>query len=597
MAILDLSKYKPVTLTEGQNPNPSQNPNLNNQHNQPKPLKPLKLNTAIKLNLPKKETSQQTTITGNLPTAGLVPREITAYSADGSSKLISLNDQQHQACTLIAQGQSMVLLGAAGTGKTTCTQAAIAAKLQSGTVLSLTDASHKYLNAGAPGLLITAYTRRATTSIKRQMPLDIASNCITVHKALEFKPVFYEETNPETGKIYKKRVFEPARNFLNMLDSNISCVIIDEASMLSYELFEMLRSALRPDCQFVFIGDLNQLPPVFGHAILGYKILSLPVVQLTEVYRQALESPIIRLAHRILSGQPIMSMEAPKFNEPGKLQIIQYKSSMDSELALLDTIKLFYAGYDSGKYNPDEDIILCPQTVDKPSSDRRFNNTLINAYIANYIARKLNRITHEIIVGWQKKYFSIDDKIIFDKMDARIVDIRPNPNYIGIGYQEPSEHLDYFGHNQLTHSENLQNAEYDPEKILELATQGEDEGVKRQASHIITIEFLDSHNEETSRLDVSTVGELMALDLAYATTIHKSQGSEYRRVFLLLHKSHSHMLNRELLYTAVTRAKEQLIIVCEKDSLSKGILKQAIKGDTLEEKAEWFKGKIPTSEN
>ena len=79
--------------------------------------------------------------------------------------------------------------------------------------------------------------------------------------------------------------------------------------------------------------------------------------------------------------------------------------------------------------------------------------------------------------------------------------------------------------------------------------------------------------------------------LGYALTVHKSQGSEWRRVFIVLHKEHNRMLQRELLYTAVTRAKEELIIICELDHFVKGIESQKIKGNTLAEKAEQFKGK------
>lgn len=524
-----------------------------------------------------------------------VPRIITAWNADGSSKDIALNDRQHEFASLLANGMSCVLIGAAGTGKTTCTQAGIAARLQSGSVLHIQDTSHKYIKSGAPGLLVTSYTRRAVQNIKRQMPLDIAANTITIHKALEYSPVFYEVLDEETGKMRNKRVFEPKRNLLNPLCSNIQTVIIDEASMLSVELFEELRQALPNNCQYVFIGDLNQLPPVFGHAILGYKLLELPVIELTEVYRQALESPIIRLAHRILSGKPIMQFEMSAFCESGKLQIIPYPKQLDSEHAMLETCKMFYAGYDSGSYNPDTDIILCPQVNDK--TDKKFNCTLINKYIGNHIARREGRVTHEIIASFHKLYYSVGDKVIYDKQDATIVDIRLNESYLGSEFQAPSQHLDYFGHNEHEAFRLIQNTDIDIDKLIEDATYSIEEGAKLAASHIVTIELTDSHNDEFIKLELKTVGELLALDLAYAMTIHKSQGSEWRKVFLLFHKSHNNMLCRELLYTAVTRARETLVMVCEKDSLIKGITKQKIKGNSLQEKASYFKGKIQANTN
>jgi exodeoxyribonuclease V alpha subunit len=77
----------------------------------------------------------------------------------------------------------------------------------------------------------------------------------------------------------------------------------------------------------------------------------------------------------------------------------------------------------------------------------------------------------------------------------------------------------------------------------------------------------------------------------YAITVHKAQGSEWKKVFLILHQSHNIMLQRELLYTAVTRAKENLYVICEPEHFTIGVERQRIKGNTLFEKAEYFKGK------
>jgi len=174
------------------------------------------------------------------------------------------------------------------------------------------------------------------------------------------------------------------------------------------------------------------------------------------------------------------------------------------------------------------------------------------------------------------------------------VDIRSNEKYIGEDYQAPSIHLDYFGHNDHEQNIQLQNSNIDIDKLIEQSSFGVDEGTKMQASHVVVIELCDAHNDEMVRVELATVGELLKMTLSYATGVHVSQGSEWRKVFLLMHSSHNHMLNRELLYTAITRAREQLVIVCEKDSLSKGISRQIVKGNTLQEKSEFFKGKLPS---
>ena len=82
----------------------------------------------------------------------------------------------------------------------------------------------------------------------------------------------------------------------------------------------------------------------------------------------------------------------------------------------------------------------------------------------------------------------------------------------------------------------------------------------------------------------------------YALTIHKSQGSEWRKVFLFLHNSHSTLLSRELLYTGITRARHELYIICEGDNKGKpntmlqGAGRPVIPGTTLREKIAYFSG-------
>jgi len=85
--------------------------------------------------------------------------------------------------------------------------------------------------------------------------------------------------------------------------------------------------------------------------------------------------------------------------------------------------------------------------------------------------------------------------------------------------------------------------------------------------------------------------------LGYCLTVHKAQGSEWRKVFFVTHQSHATMLQRELLYTAVTRAKEELYVICEPETFTNGIRSQRVKGNTLAEKAEYFKGRAQAGES
>ena len=101
------------------------------------------------------------------------------------------------------------------------------------------------------------------------------------------------------------------------------------------------------------------------------------------------------------------------------------------------------------------------------------------------------------------------------------------------------------------------------------------------------VRLLDSQTE----VSINKSAEVNAVLHGYALTIHKSQGSEWDKVFCIFHQSHACGLNRECLYTAVTRAKEELFIICEPETLTKGIKTQRIKGDTLAQKALYFKGR------
>jgi len=352
------------------------------------------------------------------------------------------------------------------------------------------------------------------------------------------------------------------------------------------ELFNQVVQALDHPVQWIFIGDIQQLPPVFGPAILGFKMLELPVIELTEVYRQALESPIIRLAHKILSGKPVPVEEYPDWHVPGQLTIHPWKKKLHPDLAVLTLAAFFKAGIDSNLYQPDEDMILMP-------FNKACGTIELNKHIANHLARRRNATTTEVIAGFIKHYFSEGDKILYDREDAEVIQILPNPGYSGAKYQPPSANLDYWGHNAKLAEERAAakgDYSYDAEDIDFLLEQvaASDDRV-HQASHKVVVRLLDSESE----VELTTAGEINGLLHAYALTVHKAQGSEWRKVFLAFHQSHATMMQRELLYTAVTRAREELYVICEPETFTKGIISQRIKGDTLEAKAEFFKGKLP----
>lgn len=519
-----------------------------------------------------------------------------AHSTGRNGESIELNEQQLFAVNTLGSGKSGIVIGAAGTGKTTCTREVISALIQSNHAGLLEAPDHKHLpDSGTPGIVCVSYTRRAVANIRKAMPDDMKANCITIHALLEYQPVYYSVMDPNTGEEKTTMRFEPTRNDLNPLPRSIRVIIIDESSMVSVELYEQIKQAVSEDTQFIFLGDIQQLPPVFGSAILGFKMLELPTTELTTVYRQALESPIIRLAHRILSGKPIESKEFVEWKIPGKLTIHPWKKKLDQDDATTMLSKFLTAAIDTKQYDPIEDMILMP-------FNKSCGTIEINRHIANHLARSRKAITHEIIAGFNKLYLSEGDKVLYDKEDAIITSINLNGSYTGAGFQKGTETLDYWGFDgggkKKEHHLNKEDADNDEEMLERLLGQsvalGEDskEDRIRQASHVVTLRMADTDMEVV----LDTAAELNSLLMAYALTVHKSQGSEWKKVFLLLHQSHAVMIQREMLYTAVTRAKEELYIICEPESFMKGITNQRIQGNTLAEKAIYFQGKLEKSE-
>lgn len=518
---------------------------------------------------------------------------------DKEGNTISYNAEQLDFITTASKGIDCILIGAAGTGKTTCMRGAVSALIDSGRVLPMKVDDHNYLNDDITGIVLVSFTRRAVSNLRKAMSTDLKGNCLTIHSLLEYQPIYSEVIDPVTGMSRNTMCFEATRNENNMLPSGIKTVVFDESSMVSVELEAEVRAALGDDVQFIYLGDIQQLPPVFGSAILGYKMLELKTVELVHVYRQALESPIIRLAHRVLSGKAIPVEEFKSWHHPSQLTIHPWKKTLSSDNALITLARFLIKAIDAGQYDPAEDMVLIPY-------NKACGTIELNNYIANHIARKNKLPTYEIIAGFKKVYFTVGDKVLCDKEDGIITSIKPNPAYSGLTPQKQDINLDYWGTVQLgTGVDDFHNpetklkgstvvvvdADAELDMLLSMTAGSDDEDRVRKSSHIVTVKLLDSGYEIT----LDNASKVAGLLLSYALTVHKSQGSEFRRVFFLLHNSHNTMLQRELLYTGITRAREELYIICEPDSLVKGINSQRIKGNTLAEKAEWFKGKVAST--
>lgn len=516
---------------------------------------------------------------------------------------IVLNEKQQAAVDLAHSGQSFCLAGAAGTGKTTTTKAIISALLAQN--YKTIPFSTKYLGAGAPAIIVTAFTKRATKNAAEHIS-NPKIHCINYHKLIQFEPVFYDIIDPDTGSVTKTMRFEPRYNSSNPLP-RLQTIIIDEAPQFSVDMFLTLSAALPNSVQFILIGDIQQIPPTMGTSIYGQKLLELPSIELTQVYRQALESPIIRFLTDIRSGIPITRNDWKNYtrdsegNRDDRMRIGVFPAKLSWEDALHQAVGFLRDEFNAGTYNPYEDMVLVPFNV-------KFGTIELNKEIAYMLDRRENRIVHEVIIGWKKAYYAIGDHVLFNTEDYVITAIEPNPSYYGTEANNPSAFIDRNGAVIDRAAYEKEQLSYGVDVDIDLATASPvsqsphtntlDEFVMVQvakgieektntASHKITLQSID--DPELPLVTIDSVGDCMKLLLSYSITTHKAQGLQARRVYFFLHKSHSPMHYRELIYTAASRAQKYLTIITDPSILTKGIETQRIPGTTLEEKKEYFR--------
>lgn len=488
---------------------------------------------------------------------------------------------------------SFCLTGPAGCGKSTTT-AAIIEGLNSSPLLETT----KYLQAGTPGVAIVSFTRQAVKNIRKMSPDYLKTNCLTIHALLEFTRDVIAFWDPVALEMRNKMIFVPQRTANRKLPKSLHTVIIDESSTVGTILHELLTDALHSSTNIIYVGDIQQLTPPFDDSIFGFKLQQLPVVELSEVFRQAEASKILMLAHRILSGKPIATKELrDEWKEHPDLKIKIWGEKVTWEKAVKAAGANLIMSFKAGTYDPNEDMVLCP-------FNKKFGTLELNRLILQgcFPQRKI----HHVISGIATWYLAVDDLVMFKKEDYKIIEINRNASYSGVQPLSGDYRIDRWGNgvaeteespSDLAISKSKASKAADAEELtdeefefnLEALTTGEDERLT-QSSHVLHLQSLEF--PFAPPVILSAAGDVNSLLFAHAQTVHKSQGSQWDRVFFLLHHSHNTMLCRELLYTGVTRAAKELIIYCEPGTFVSGITSQRIPGKTAAEKAEFFKGKV-----
>lgn len=387
--------------------------------------------------------------------------------ADG----ITLAAGQRAAVAAALRHGIFVLTGGPGTGKTTVVRGMIAVLEKLGLSILL----------GAP-------TGRAA----KRLAQATGRAAMTVHRLLEA-----QGAADETGAAFARDVDSPLE---------ADAIILDEVSMMDIVLMEHFLAAVPPGAHVILVGDADQLPSVGPGSVLKEILRSgvVPSLRLTEIFRQAQESVIVRNAHAINAGRMPDCAPASAF----EFRAMETEEEAAEEILRLCTEELPLSGRDVWR----EVQVLSPMHRQACGVDNL--NRLLQAALnpsllhrperaGGWFTYRLGDKVMQIKNNYQKKVFNGDT--------GRIIDI-------------DADRLTVRFEGSLT-------ADYEASELSELAP-------------------------------------------AYAMSVHKSQGSEYPVIILPLLPGHRIMLQRNLLYTAVTRAKERVILLG-----SRAALRTAVEND------------------
>ena len=425
-----------------------------------------------------------------LETAGLLKNLGVDYSVDEKEvgkvldriekrEGIDLDDHQREAVYSAAGNGVLVITGGPGTGKTTTINAII-----------------KYLEYEGLEMRLAAPTGRAA----KRMSEATGREAQTIHRMLELSG------GPDDDRL--RTQFE--RNQDNPLETDV--VIIDEMSMVDIYLMNALLKAIAVGTRLILVGDVNQLPSVGPGNVLKDIIDSecFQVVRLTKIFRQALESDIIKNAHLINEGRQIeLGNKSQDFFCLKRYDVQQILGVM--VLLIRDKLPKFVNA------KPYDIQVLTPMRKGELGVERL--NTVLQHYLNPPSPDKKEREFHQGVI----------------REGDKVMQIRNN-------YQIEGEVL---GHYNLPLDKGV-------------GVFNGDMGVVREINHFaeqLVVEF-----DEGRRVTYG-FAQLDELELAYAITIHKSQGSEYPAVIMPLLSGPRMLFNRNILYTAVTRAKQCVAIV------------------------------------
>ncbi len=401
-------------------------------------------------------------VNGELPWPWIDPDRALPWVEQRSG--LQLAESQKTAIRLALMSKVLVITGGPGVGKTTIVKSIL-----------------RVLSAKGAKLLLCAPTGRAA----KRMTEATGFEARTIHRLLEVDP---------KGGGFK-------RDGDNQLDCDL--LVVDEASMVDVMLMQALMKAVPDNAALLIVGDIDQLPSVGPGQVLADIIASgtVPVVQLTEVFRQAAASWIIVSAHRINQGL------IPDLGKPDDGSDFYFVQADDPETAVSRIVELVKTRIPRRfGLDPIRDIqVLCP--MNRGGVGARSLNIELQAALNPAGERKVERFGCTFAPGDKVMQIENDyDKEVYNGDIGYIDDVDPDAGEL--------------------------NASFDGRSV--------------------------SYG----------FGELDTLVPAYAATIHKSQGSEYPAVVIPIMTQHYAMLQRNLLYTGITRGKRLVVLVGQKKAVA-----------------------------